>query len=126
MSMGHVGVRRVRRDRAHCRGLIVVAALVLFVGLFLQITMLSRISLKSKQAAKLEKEIIELNANAENLEVTINQYHNLENIEARARQMGMQQPDETQIRVISVPQIDAENTSIQQAADAVGGGEVPN
>lgn len=123
MSMGHAGVRR---DRAHCRGLIVVAALVLFVGLFLQITMLSRISLKSKQAAKLEKEIIELNANAENLEVTINQYHNLENIEARARQMGMQQPDETQIRVISVKQIDAENTSIQQVADAVGGGEVPN
>lgn len=126
MSMSHAGVRRVRRDRAHCRGLIVVAALVLFVGLFLQITMLSRISLKSKQAAKLEKEIIELNANAENLEVTINQYHNLENIEARARQMGMQQPDETQIRVISVPQIDAENTSIQQAAEIFGGGEVPN
>lgn len=124
--MSHAGVRRVRRDRAHCRGLIVVAALVLFVGLFLQITMLSRISLKSKQAAKLEKEIIELNANAENLEVTINQYHNLENIEARARQMGMQQPDETQIRVISVPQIDAENTSIQQAAEIFGGGEVPN
>lgn len=121
--MSHAGVRR---DRAHCRGLIVVAALVLFVGLFLQITMLSRISLKSKQAAKLEKEIIELNANAENLEVTINQYHNLENIEARARQMGMQQPDETQIRVISVPQIDAENTSIQQAAEIFGGGEVPN
>lgn len=126
MSMSCAGARRVRRDRAHCRGLIVVAALVLFVGLFLQITMLSRISLKSKQAAKLEKEIIELNANAENLEVTINQYHNLENIDARARQMGMQQPDETQIRVISIAQIDAENTSIQQAADAVGGGEVPN
>ncbi|MBQ8507015.1 MAG: septum formation initiator family protein [Clostridia bacterium] len=80
----------------------IIAAAVLFLGLFVQITMLSRISEKSKQASALEKEIVMLSAEADNLELGINQYHNLEKIAARAQTMGMVQPDETQIRVVSV------------------------
>lgn len=121
--MSYARSRGFRRKNAWNRALIFAAALVLFAGLFVQITMLSRISSQNKQAAKLEKEIVELNASAENLEVSINQYHNLETIAARAQLMGMEQPDETQIRVVSVAREHAEDTSIQ-TADASGGEKV--
>ena len=93
---------RSRRRGAGSRALLVAAAVVLFAGLFLQITMLARISSQSKQASALEKEIVELSANAENLQLSISQHHNLETIAARAQLLGMEQPDETQIRVVSV------------------------
>ena len=126
MSMGYTKTRRSKRETAWSRALLIVAALVLFAGLFVQITMLSRISSQSKQAAKLEKEIVELSASAENLEVSINQYHNLETIAARAQQLGMEQPDETQIRVVSVASgNNAQNTSIQTAGET-GGEKVLN
>lgn len=123
MSMNYAGATRSRRGRKRSRILLFAAVVVLFVGTFLQITMLSRISSQNKQAAQLEREIVELSANAENLEVSINQYHNLESIAARAQQLGMEQPDETQIRVVNVAQNHMEDTSIQ-TADADGGEKV--
>lgn len=115
MSMGRTRPRNIRRESAWNRLLLILAATVLLAGLFVQITMLSRISSQNKQASALEKEIVELSANAENLELSINQYHNLEVIAARARQLGMEQPNETQIRVVSVARSDHENTSTQSA-----------
>lgn len=114
MSRRCSGSKRTRRESALSRALLIAAAFVLFAGLFTQITMLARISGQSKQASRLEKEIIELNANAENLELSINQYHNLDNIAARAQQLGMEKPDKTQIRVVNVVRSN-ENTSIQTA-----------
>ena len=111
-----MGSRRAGRRRA----LILLAASVLFAGLFMQISMLSRISAQIKRAAVLEKEISELNANAENLELCINQYHNLDSIAARARQLGMQKPDASQIRVVRVEKPSNENTSVQAAEAADG------
>ena len=125
MSMQGVRSQRERRTIARNRRLLILAALVLFAGLFLQITMLSRISLQSKRASAVERELIELNANAENLELSINQYHNLEAIAARAQQLGMEQPDETQIRVVSVAKINREDTSTQ-TAEGFGGEKVLN
>ena len=125
MSMQGVRSQRERRTIARNRRLLILAALVLFAGLFLQITMLSRISLQSKRASAVERELIELNANAENLELSINQYHNLEAIAARAQQLGMEQPDETQIRVVSVARIQPEDTSTQ-TAEGFGGEKVLN
>ena len=93
MSMRSLGYDRARKMSARSRMLMLLAGLILFAGLFLQITMLSRISLQSKRAAALERELVELSANAENLELSINQYHNLEVIAARAQQLGMEQPD---------------------------------
>lgn len=115
MSMGRTGARNARRENAWNRLLLILAAAVLLTGLFVQITMLSRISSQNKQASALEKEIVELSANAENLELSINQYHNLEAIAARARQLGMEQPNETQIRVVSVARSNHGNTSAQSA-----------
>ena len=102
MSMGYTKTRRSKRQTAWSRVLLIVAALILFAGLFVQITMLSRISSQS------------------------NQYHNLETIAARAQQLGMEQPDETQIRVVSVASgNNAQNTSIQTAGET-GGEKVLN
>lgn len=112
--------RRSRRGAGRRGALILLAASVLFAGLFMQISMLSRISAQIKRAAALEKEISELNASAENLELCINQYHNLDSIAARARQLGMQKPDASQIRVVRVEKPSNENTSVQAAEAADG------
>ena len=125
MSMRYAQPRRSKREAAWNRVLLILAAAVLFVGLFMQITMLSRISSQSKQASALEREIVELSANAENLELSINQYHNLDTIEVRARQLGMEEPTDTQIRVVSVVQTESENTSIQ-AVELIDGEKVQN
>lgn len=125
MTMRYAQPRRSKREAAWNRVLLILAAAVLFVGLFMQITMLSRISSQSKQASALEREIVELSANAENLELSINQYHNLDTIEARARQLGMEEPSDTQIRVVSVVQTENENTSIQ-AVELIDGEKVLN
>lgn len=125
MSMRYAQPRRSKREAAWNRVLLILAAAVLFVGLFMQITMLSRISSQSKQASALEREIVELSANAENLELSINQYHNLDTIEVRARQLGMEEPTDTQIRVVSVVQTENENTSIQ-AVELIDGEKVLN
>jgi len=116
--------QRSRREAAISRILMLAVAVVLVAGLFAQITMLARISSQSKQVSRLEKEITELSANAENLELSINQYHNLENIAARAQQLGMEQPDETQIRVVTVA-CGEEDTSIQ-TVEAIDGEKVLN
>ena len=125
MSMRYAQPRRSKREAAWNRVLLILAAAVLFVGLFMQITMLSRLSSQSKQASALERDIVELSANAENLELSINQYHNLDTIEVRARQLGMEEPTDTQIRVVSVARSNAENTSTQKA-ELIGGEEILN
>ena len=112
-----------RRNRSG-RILFIVAAVILFAGLFMQITMLSRISSQSKQASALEKEIVELSANAENLQLSISQHHNLENIAARAQLLGMEQPDETQIRVVSVAYGNKDTST--HTAEAIGAEKVIN
>lgn len=117
--------QRSRRENAISRVMMLAVAVVLFAGLFAQITMLSRISSQSKQASRLEKEITELSANAENLELSINQYHNLENIAARAQQLGMEQPNATQIRVVNVARSNSENTSTQ-TVELIDGQKVLN
>lgn len=125
MSMRYSRQARSARQAARGRKLMILAAAVLFVGLFVQITMLSRISYQNKRASALERELTELSANAENLELSINQYHNLEAIAARAKQMGMEQPDETQIRVVRVARNDMQDTSAQ-SAENLGGEKVLN
>ena len=125
MTMRYEKSARRRRDAARNRALLFLAGIVLFAGLFMQITMLARISSQNKQASSLEGEIEELSASAENLELNINQYHNLDTIAVRARQLGMEQPDETQIRVVSVVRNNVEDTSIQ-AAENVGAESIQN
>ena len=109
----HVRVDAVRRQCGN-RPWIALTAAVLFAGLFLQITMLSRVSSVSKRVSALERETAALRREAVNLELRVNEYHNLDRIAARAQEMGMAQPDETQIRAVRVEETD-EDTSTQAA-----------
>ena len=114
----HVRVDAVRRQCGN-RPWIALTAAVLFAGLFLQITMLSRVSSVSKRASALERETAALRREAVNLELRVNEFHNLDRIAERAQEMGMAQPDETQIRAVRVEETD-EDTSTQAAGDYGG------
>ena len=116
--MNRAKVSRRTRERRLNRLLMVAFALVLFIGVFTQIALMARLSGQSKQVAETRKEIKALSASADNLNLSLNQYHNLERIAARAEQLGMEQPDDTQLRVVNLPTlIDGTST---QSADSSG------
>jgi len=94
---------RRARERKLSRILMCVFAVVLFAGLVSQITMLACISGQQKQVKAMEKELRELDATADNLDLCLNQFRNLERISLRAQQLGMEQPVDAQIRVVNLP-----------------------
>ena len=96
----------------------VLVVIVLFAGLFVQITMISRISAQNKRAADLRDEITALNYQTENLERDINGYRNSDQLGDLARAMGMQDPTSDQLRSIYVPNLENGNTSANAAANA--------
>lgn len=112
---------RYRREQKLSRFLLAVAAVVLFCGLFGQIALRAQISGQNKRIAAMKAEIKTLAANAENLDLNINQRHNLAEIGARASQLGMVQPDETQLRLVNLPAANGD-TSTQTAYS--GGEEI--
>jgi len=102
------------RERRTSRALMIAFALVLFIGVFAQIAMMARLSGQNKQVVQTQKEIKALSASADNLNLGLSQYHNLNRIAARAQQLGMEQPDETQLRVVNLPTV-IDSTSTQSA-----------
>lgn len=113
--------RRAREKKMN-RILMIAFALVLFIGVFSQIAMMARLSGQNKKAVELEKEIRALSASADNLNLSLSQYHNLDRIAFRAKQLGMEQPDETQLRVVNLPAL-VDSTSTQ-SADSSGAEEM--
>ena len=105
------GQTRVRRERRLTKVLLSAAALVFFCGLFGQIALRAQLSGQNKQLASLEKEIQALSANAANLDLSINQRHNLDEIGRKAILLGMEQPDESRLRVVSLPQANGETSA---------------
>lgn len=105
------GQTRVRRERRLTKVLLIAAALVFFCGLFGQIVLRAQLSGQNKQLASLEKEIQALSANAANLDLSINQRHNLDEIGRKAILLGMEQPDESRLRVVSLPQANGETSA---------------
>ena len=101
--MKRTQVGRRARERKLSRILMVVFALVLVVGLVSQITMLACISGQNKQVKAVEKQLKKLDAQVDNLKLCLNQFKSTERIELRAEQLGMEQPTETQIRVVNLP-----------------------
>lgn len=120
--MNRMRASRRMRERRLSRALMIAFALVLFLGVCSQITMMARLSGQNKRMVETQKEIRALNASADNLNLSLNQYHNLERIALRAQQLGMTQPDETQLRVVNLPGlIDSTST---QSADNSGAEEI--
>ena len=115
-------VTRRAREQKLSRMLMIAFALVLFIGVFSQIAMMARLSAQNKRFVETEKEIKALSASADNLHLSLNQYHNLDRIAVRAQQLGMEQPTETQLRVVNLPAlIDSTST---QSADSTGAEEM--
>ena len=115
-------VTRRAREQKLSRMLMIAFALVLFIGVFSQIAMMARLSAQNKRFVETEKEIKALSASADNLHLSLNQYHNLDRIAIRAQQLGMEQPTETQLRVVNLPAlIDSTST---QSADSSGAEEM--
>ena len=120
--MNRMRASRRMRERRMSRALMIAFALILFLGVCSQIAMMARLSGQNKRVVETEKEIRALSASADNLNLSLNQYHNLERIALRARQLGMEQPAQTQIRVVNLPGI-IEDTSTQ-SADISGAEEI--
>ena len=120
--MNRMRTSRRIRERRLSRALMIAFAVVLALGVCSQIAMMARLSGQNKQVVETEREIRALSASADNLNLSLNQYHNLERIALRARQLGMEQPDETQLRVVNLPTlIDSTST---QSADNSGAEEI--
>ena len=105
--------RRARERRLN-RALMIAFMLVLFMGVIMQISMMARLSRQNKQTVALENETHALELTADNLNLSLSQYQNRDRIAARARQLGMEQPDETQLRVVNIPTL-IDSTSTQSA-----------
>lgn len=120
--MNRMRTSRRMRERKLSRALMIAFAVVLALGVCSQIAMMARLSGQNKRVVETRKEIRALSASADNLNLSLNQYHNLERIALRARQLGMEQPDETQLRVVNLPAlIDSTST---QSADKSGAEEI--
>ena len=110
--------KRSRRERIRQtnRTLIVIFAAVMLVGAFMQIAMIARVTGQNKQVRAVEREIRNLTANADNLNLSLNQFKNLDRVAARAAKLGMEKPTGSQIRVVRLPAA-LENTSTQSAGN---------
>ena len=106
---------RARRGRAAK----LLLACVLFAGLFIHIGMLAGISGETKRADALSREMVELSAQRDNLEVSLSMLKNPERIAQLAAQMGMQRPTQDAIRVVNLPV--AQDDAQTQTAGLPGG-----
>lgn len=110
--------RRSRREQQKrvSRKLMIAFAVVLLIGVIAQITMIARLSGQNKAVRAVEKEIRQLSAEADNLNLALNQLGNLDRVERQAEKLGMVTPGEGQIRVVNLPDA-VDSTSAQSAGN---------
>ena len=112
---------RLREQKLN-RGLMIAFAVVVLLGVIAQITMMAQLSNQSKQTYAALSESRELTSRIQNLNRSLDQFHNRERITARALKLGMQLPDETQLRVVNLPGLSYSTTA--QSAENTGAGEM--
>ena len=112
---------RLREQKLN-RGLMIAFAVVVLLGVIAQITMLARLSNQSKETFQARDEAEELTTRISNLNRSLDQFHNRERIAAKAQALGMQLPDETQLRVVNLPGLSYSTTA--QSAENTGAGEM--
>lgn len=111
-----------QREQKLNRWLMTAFAALVLLGVIVQITMMAKLSGQSKQTHALRRETVELESRINNLTLSLNQFHNQDRITARARALGMQLPDETQLRVVNLPGLSYSTTA--QSAENTGAGEM--
>lgn len=80
----------------------VFLALLVFAGMFARITMLARLSEKSKQISAYETQAERAQVKISQMELVLNELHDLDVIAIRAAEMGMKSPSAEQIRVLQI------------------------
>ena len=116
MNRNHAKRSRQEQVRRTNRTLIMVFVAVLLIGAFSQVAMIARITGQNKRVHAVETEIRNLSANADNLNLSLNQFRNLDRVAARAAKLGMGKPSGDQIRVVRLPAA-LDNTSTQSAGN---------
>lgn len=125
MNTRHENYTHKRSSRRRlCRTLKIVLVLCLVAGVFGQITMIAKLAAQSKQISQVNREIRDMTATVENMQVCLSMYQNLDRIETLAYGLGMQLPAQDQIRVVSLPGITedastqtAENTEVEMMVE---------
>lgn len=112
---------RIAHEKRLTRTLLIAAAAVLFFGLFAQIAVRAQVSGQTKEISAVQAGINAMKVDAENLQLCINQHHNLEEISKRALAMGMEQLTDDRIRVVSLP---AGNSTSTQTVANIDGEEI--
>ncbi|MBQ8972322.1 MAG: hypothetical protein IJ074_04505 [Clostridia bacterium] len=69
-----------------------------------------RLGGQNRELRAVENELEQLERETQNLEMCIRQAYNLNSIGQRAELLGMQQPEEEQLRVIRLPQLPGDTT----------------
>ncbi len=91
-----------------------MVCVILIGGLVMQICMLAAIHSKTKETARIGSELVYLRADRDNCYRKLDTFKTRDNIEARAMELGMQKPTDSQLRVISIPS-EYQNTSTHTA-----------
>ena len=119
--MNRIPTRRSKAEQQVYAGrvMMLVFAVVFFLGLFLQIAMAVRLAGQNKRIQAMELEIRDLSATADNLNLALSHYQSLDRVAKQAQKLGMELPANDQIRVVHVPEI-VEDTSAQGAVNGAG------
>ena len=120
--MNRKRISRRTRERKTNRILMLVFALVFFAGICTQVALMARLTGQNKQIVAVEKEMQDWNARIKNLDLNLSKYREHDRITALATQLGMVQPEGSQLRVVNLPRL-VEDTSAQ-SADNSGAGEI--
>lgn len=110
------------RERKLNRGLMIAFAAVVLLGVVAHITMMVRLSKQSKQTYEARSEARELASRIDNLNHSLEQFHSHDRITARAKALGMQLPDDTQLRMVNLSGLSYGTTA--QSAENTGAGEM--
>ena len=91
-----------QQEKVVCKLLKILVLVVLIAGIAVQITLQIRVHAQEAQIASVQKQIQSLNADIMNLNLCIDQNYDLEAIAARAKALGMEEIDETRVRVVTL------------------------
>lgn len=113
--------RRAARPLDMSRKLALAALAVLLIGTITLIVVRVRVSAQSKALARVQKQIKTMDANADNLNRYIGEYHDLDDIAKKAQALGMQQPEEDQLRVVAIPALDDTQAQTVDSGESAAG-----
>ena len=111
-------MRRTGRGMRRGAGNLPIAAILLIAAAVVCAVVVGfRSSALNREAEALERSVVRLRSSRDNLQMCIDTYYDMERIESRARQLGMEDPQEGQVRVVRVPGLSTQTSVLNQTGD---------